>query len=53
MLTLTNGMLLYHGSFTQVSEIDLKTNASKEKISDAVSMSQAPTSRLKVLFRCL
>ena len=23
MLTLTNGMLLYHGSFTQVSEIDL------------------------------
>lgn len=23
MLTLTNGMLLYHGSFIQVSEIDL------------------------------
>ena len=23
MLTLTNGMLLYHGSFTQVSQIDL------------------------------
>ncbi len=23
MLTLTNGMLLYHGSFMQVSEIDL------------------------------
>ena len=24
MLTLTNGMLLYHGSFTEVSEIDLE-----------------------------
>ena len=31
MLTLTDGMLLYHGSFTQVSQIDLgKCKAGKD-----------------------
>lgn len=31
MLTMTNGMLLYHGSFTQVSDIDLnKCNQGKD-----------------------